>query len=120
MNEKKSDIAILKTMGASAGTIMSAFMVQGVVNGVLGSIVGALFGAYISLNLTDIILAIEKLLSIKILSADVYFIDFIPSELHLQDIYFTVATALILSLIATIYPAWRATKVEPADVLGQA
>ncbi len=119
VNEKKSDIAILKTMGASSATIMGSFMIQGLVNGVLGCVVGAFLGVYLSLNLTGIIINIEALLGITILSADVYFIDFIPSQLNPSDIYFTVITALILSLIATVYPAWRATKIEPADVLGQ-
>ncbi|WP_440875486.1 lipoprotein-releasing ABC transporter permease subunit LolE [Thalassotalea sp. PLHSN55] len=120
VNEKQSDIAILKTMGASPPTVMLAFIVQGVMNGVLGSVIGTILGVYVSLNLTDIILAIEGLFNTKILSADVYFIDFIPSELHISDVYFTVVTALVLSLLATIYPAWRATKIEPAKVLGQA
>ena len=119
VNEKKSDIAILKTMGAGASTIMAAFIVQGLMNGVLGCLVGTLLGVYLSLNLTGIIVNIESLFRVKILSADVYFIDFIPSQLHANDVYFTVFTALVLCLIATIYPAWRATKVEPAEVLGQ-
>ncbi len=119
VNEKKGDIAILKTMGASTSVIMTTFMIQGIVNGVLGSIVGALLGVYLSLNLTQILSSVESLFGFKVLSADVYFIDFIPTLLNYSDVYFTVTTALVLSLVATIYPAWRATKIEPADVLGQ-
>jgi lipoprotein-releasing system permease protein len=119
VNDKKSDIAILKTMGASRTTIMTTFMIQGVVNGIVGSLTGALLGVYLSLNLSTMVAAIESFLSVKFLSADVYFIDFLPTELHQSDVVFIVITALILSLLATIYPAWRATKVDPAEVLGQ-
>lgn len=120
VNEKKSDIAILKTMGAKSSTIMASFMFQGLMNGIAGCALGAALGILISLNLTDIIRAIETTLSVEFLSADVYFIDFLPTLLREQDVVNTVVTALVMSLLATIYPAWRATKVEPAKVLGQA
>ena len=120
VNEKKSDIAILKTMGAKPSTIMASFMFQGLINGIVGCLLGASLGILISLNLTDIIGAIETTLSVEFLSADVYFIDFLPTLLRQQDVINTVVTALFMSLLATIYPAWRATKVEPALVLGQA
>ena len=120
VNEKKSDIAILKTMGAKPSTIMTSFMFQGLMNGILGCFLGACLGILISLNLTEIIRAIESILSVEFLSADVYFIDYLPTVLREEDVMTTVVTALIMSLIATIYPAWRATKVEPAQVLGQA
>lgn len=120
VNEKKSDIAILKTMGAKSSTIMASFMFQGLMNGIVGCALGAALGVLISLNLTDIIRAIETTLSVEFLSADVYFIDFLPTLLREQDVFNTVVTALVMSLLATIYPAWRATKVEPAKVLGQA
>jgi lipoprotein-releasing system permease protein len=119
VNNKKGDIAILKTMGASAKLIMLTFIYQGLVNGLLGSIIGGVLGIFLALNLADIIAFIERLFTLNLLSADVYFIDHIPSHLHMPDVYITVVTALIMSLIATIYPAWRATKVEPAQVLGQ-
>ncbi len=119
VTEKQGDIAILKTMGASSTTIMLTFIIQGLVNGVLGSIIGGLLGMYLALNLSDLMSAAEKFFNTKFLSADVYFIDYLPSYLQMTDVYITVATALIMSLLATIYPAWRATKVEPAQVLGQ-
>jgi lipoprotein-releasing system permease protein len=120
VNEKKSDIAILKTMGAKSSTIMASFMFQGLMNGIVGCLLGASLGILISLNLTDIIRAIEAALSVEFLSSEVYFIDFLPTLLRQQDVINTVVTALMMSLLATIYPAWRATKVEPAQVLGQA
>ncbi|GAA6171132.1 lipoprotein-releasing ABC transporter permease subunit LolE [Colwellia sp. KU-HH00111] len=119
VNDKKGDIAILKTMGASNTLIMTTFIFQGLVNGVLGSVLGAGLGVIISLNLADIFSFVERLFTLKLLSADVYFIDHIPSQLNQADVYITIITALLMSLLATIYPAWRATKVEPAKVLGQ-
>lgn len=119
VNEKQGDIAILKTMGASSSTIMFAFIAQGLVNGVVGSLLGALCGVYLALNLTGIISALEQFLGITFLSGDVYFINYLPSVLQPNDVYVTVITALIMSLLATLYPAWRATKIEPAQVLGQ-
>jgi len=119
VNDKKSDIAILKTMGASRSLIMVTFMIQGLVNGFLGCIIGALLGVYLSLNLSEIVLFVENVFNTKFLSGDIYFIDFIPTHLRQPDVYFTVFTALIMSLLATIYPAWQATKVDPAQILGQ-
>lgn len=119
VNDKKGDIAILKTMGASNTLIMTTFIFQGLVNGLLGSIVGGGLGVFLSLNLAEIIAFAERLFALKFLSADVYFIDHIPSQLNMSDVYITVLTAMVMSLLATIYPAWRATKVEPAQVLGQ-
>ncbi|MEI6894542.1 MAG: lipoprotein-releasing ABC transporter permease subunit LolE [Colwellia sp.] len=119
VNEKQGDIAILRTMGASSTTIMLAFIVQGLVNGVVGSLLGALSGVFLALNLTDIISRVEQLMGVTFLSGDVYFINYLPSVLHVSDVYATVVTALIMSFVATIYPAWQATKIEPAQVLGQ-
>ncbi|WP_448246746.1 lipoprotein-releasing ABC transporter permease subunit LolE [Thalassotalea agariperforans] len=119
VNEKKGDIAILKTMGASPLLIMLSFIIQGLVNGIVGCCLGTGLGIYLALNLTHVITKIESVFSTKILSGDVYFIDFIPSQLQWPDVYITVTIALVLSLFATIYPAWRATKVDPAQVLGQ-
>ena len=119
VNDKKGDIAILKTMGASSAMIMLTFMVQGLVNGVLGCFVGAFIGVCVALNLTEVVASIEGMLNVQMMSGNIYFIDFLPSYLQESDVYITVITALVMSLIATIYPAWRATKIEPAQVLGQ-
>ena len=119
VNDKKGDIAILKTMGASRKLIMLTFIYQGLVNGILGSAIGCFLGVTLALNLADIIAFFEALFELKLLSSDVYFIDHIPSQLNMLDVYITLITAIIMSLLATIYPAWRATKIEPAQVLGQ-
>ncbi len=119
VHDKKGDIAILKTMGASTTTIMVTFVLQGLVNGVLGCFLGGVLGVLIALNLTEIMQFLEALFNASFLSADVYFIDYIPSQVNKLDVYITLITALVMSLLATLYPAWRATKVEPAQVLGQ-
>lgn len=119
VNDKKGDIAILKTMGASNTLIMLTFIYQGLVNGLLGSLIGSISGVLLALNLSEIVNFFEQLFSLKVLSADVYFIDHIPSELSMTDVYTTVFTAIVMSFVATIYPAWQATKIEPAQVLGQ-
>ena len=119
VNEKKGDIAILKTMGASPFLIMLSFIIQGLVNGLVGCFLGAGIGIYLAKNLSEVIISIEQLFSTKFLSGDIYFIDFIPSHLIWYDVYLTIGIAVILSFLATIYPAWRATKVDPAQVLGQ-
>ncbi len=119
VNEKKGDIAILLTMGAKPTTIMLTFVFQGLFNGILGCIIGGVSGVYLALNLPEIFASLESLLSMQFLSSDVYFIDYLPSELHMNDVYITLLIALFMSLIATIYPAWQATKIKPAQVLGQ-
>jgi len=119
VNEKKGDIAILKTMGAKTPVIMVTFMLQGIVNGVVGCLAGMALGIIISLNLTDMVMFLESIFNVKALSGGVYFIDFLPTHLRQADVVATVLTALVMSLLATLYPAWQATKVEPAKVLGQ-
>ena len=119
VNDKKGDIAILKTMGASRSLIMITFVLQGMSNGIFGSLAGALSGVYIAENLTLITTSAEQFLGTKFLSGDVYFIDYLPSVLNMSDVYTTVIVAFVMSILATIYPAWQATKVEPAQVLGQ-
>ncbi|WP_286262616.1 lipoprotein-releasing ABC transporter permease subunit LolE [Thalassotalea atypica] len=119
VNEKRGDIAILKTMGAAPSTVMIAFVIQGMMNGFIGSLSGGILGVIIALNLTEIFAAIETFFGVTFLSGDVYFIDYLPTQLVQSDVIATIVVALIMSTLATIYPAWRATKVEPAAVLGQ-
>ena len=119
VNEKKGDIAILKTMGAKSSTIMMTFVIQGAVNGILGCLVGATLGILTAENISNIMFQLEQFFKVELLSSDVYFINYLPSLLHWNDVYITIVVALVLSLIATIYPAWKATKIEPARVLGQ-
>lgn len=117
VNEKRSDIAIMKTMGASNLQIRLIFITQGMVNGLLGAIGGAVLGSLIAENLSAIIGVIEKIIGYKFLNPEIYFIDFLPSELHLADVAIVTSAAILMSLIATLYPAWRASKLMPAQEL---
>ncbi|WP_039010986.1 lipoprotein-releasing ABC transporter permease subunit [Pseudomonas brassicacearum] len=117
VNDKKGDIAILRTLGATPGQIMRIFMVQGTVIGVIGTFVGALVGMFAALNVSAAIAALEGLIGHKFLNADVYFIDYLPSQLQADDVLMVCGAALVLSFLATLYPAWRAARTQPAEAL---
>ncbi|MGR1251779.1 lipoprotein-releasing ABC transporter permease subunit LolE [Aeromonas veronii] len=118
VNEKRSEIAILKTMGASPGQIRLTFVIQGMVNGVAGALLGALLGGLLSSKLTQILSVVEKLIGHRFLNPDIYFIDFLPTELHMQDLLIVTGAAILMSLVATLYPAWRASGLVPSRELG--
>lgn len=117
VTDKQADIAILRTLGASPATIMGIFMVQGLTIGVFGTIVGVGLGILLALNVSDLVLWIEGLFGIQFLDASVYFISYLPSELRFDDVRFITLAALSLSLLSTLYPAWRASRIQPADAL---
>lgn len=117
VTDKKGDIAILRTLGATPRQIMAIFMVQGTVIGVFGTAMGAVLGIWAALNVSSAIAAVERLLGIQFLNADVYFIDYIPSQLMVQDVVLVCGAALLLSFLATLYPAWRAARTQPAEAL---
>ncbi len=117
VNDKKGDIAILRTLGATPATIMAVFMVQGTVIGVVGTLIGAVLGMLAALNVSAAIAGLEKLIGHKFLNADVYFIDYLPSQLMAEDVLMVCGAALVLSFLATLYPAWRAARTQPAEAL---
>ncbi len=117
VTDKKGDIAILRTLGATPRQIMRIFMVQGTVIGVVGTFIGAVLGIISALNVSSWIAALERLLGLKFLNADVYFIDYLPSKLMSEDVLLVCAAALLLSFLATLYPAWRAARTQPAEAL---
>jgi lipoprotein-releasing system permease protein len=117
VTDKRGDIAILRTLGATPRQIMGIFMVQGTVIGVVGTLVGALLGIFAALNVSDWIAALERLIGHKFLSADVYFIDYLPSRVMTADVVQVCVAALVLSFLATLYPAWRASRTQPAEAL---
>ncbi|QYJ95375.1 lipoprotein-releasing ABC transporter permease subunit LolE [Shewanella spartinae] len=117
VRDKQSEIAILLTMGMAKATIMGIFVVQGALNGLLGCLIGAGLGITLALNLSAIASSIEQLFGVQLLSADVYFIDFLPSQLNLLDVALVVSLALLMSLLATLYPAWKASRIHPAEAL---
>lgn len=117
VTDKKGDIAILRTLGATPGRIMRIFMVQGTVIGVMGTLLGSVLGILLALTITDLIAWIEHTFGIQFLSADVYFISYLPSQLQLGDVVVIISVALGISFLATIYPAWRASRTQPAEAL---
>ena len=117
VTDKQSDIAILRTLGASPGHIMAIFMVQGLVNGLFGTLLGLAGGIALSLNLADIVAWVEQAFGVVLMPGDVYFVGFLPSELESADVFNVGLTAFLMSLLSTIYPAWRASKVKPAEAL---
>jgi lipoprotein-releasing system permease protein len=117
VKDRSSEIAILRTMGATDGLIKRIFIWQGVFSGVLGSIVGGVLGSVIAYKLTPIMHVVESLLGHKFLSGDIYFVDFLPSQVNVFDVVLVAVTSVMLSLLATWYPAARASRLEPAAVL---
>ncbi len=115
--DKQGDIAILRTMGASTAEIMAIFMVQGGLIGLIGTSIGLVLGVSLSYFVTPLVQVIEKLFGIQFLHSDVYPITYLPSELVAGDITKVVVTALLISFFVSLYPAWRASKIQPADAL---
>ena len=117
VKDKSGDIAVLRTLGAKDGLIRAIFVWYGLLAGLFGSLCGVVIGVVVSLQLTPIINGIEALIGHQFLSGDIYFIDFLPSELHWLDVIYVLVTALLLSLLASWYPARRASRIDPARVL---
>lgn len=117
VKDKSSDIAILRTLGASDGLIRGIFIWYGLLAGLLGCVIGAVIGVVATLQLSAIMRGIESLTGHHFLSGDIYFIDFLPSELRMMDVVLVLLTAVALSLMASWYPARRASRIEPARVL---
>jgi len=117
VTDKRGDIAILKTQGLTSGSVMGIFMVLGSIIGVVGTALGTLGGVLLALNVETIVPAIEKLFQIQFMAADVYYISELPSKLVWSDVYVIAGMAFFLSLLATIYPAWQASRINPAEVL---
>ncbi|ENK2092880.1 lipoprotein-releasing ABC transporter permease subunit LolE [Vibrio vulnificus] len=117
VKDRASEIAILRTMGAGDGLIKRIFVWQGVFSGVFGSVLGSVVGVLVALNLTTLIKGLERVIGHQFLSGDIYFVDFLPSQLRLDDVLLVSGTAIVLSIVATWYPAARAAKLKPAAVL---
>jgi lipoprotein-releasing system permease protein len=117
VTDKRGDIAILKTQGLSNLSVMGIFIVLGGIIGIVGTVLGTLGGVVLALNIETIIPAIESLFEVQFMAADVYYISDVPSKLVWVDVYFIAGIAFVLSLLATLYPAWQASRVNPAEVL---
>jgi len=117
VTDKKADIAILRTLGAAPKSILAIFMIQGMLIGVIGTLIGVITGVLTALNIDTIVPAIEHALNIQFLDKTVYYISDLPSDLQSGDVITVALIALFLALAATIYPSWRAARVNPAEAL---
>ncbi|MCX8738972.1 lipoprotein-releasing ABC transporter permease subunit LolE [Gilliamella sp. B2824] len=117
VKDKQRDIAILKTLGATNGLIKHIFIWYGIISGLIGSLMGVILGVVVAWQLSNIMKVVESLMGHKILNSHIYFVDFLPSEIHFTDVAIVFVTAMLLSLVASYYPAKRACKVDPARIL---
>jgi lipoprotein-releasing system permease protein len=117
VTDKHPDIAILRTLGAAPSSIMKIFVVQGAIIGVIGTLLGVVTGILLALNIDVVVPFVERTFHFQILSSDVYYISELPSDIHWGDVISVAVVSLVLSFIATIYPSWRASRVNPAEAL---
>lgn len=117
VTDKQPSIAILRTLGASPATIMQIFVVQGAVIGLIGTLLGVLGGVLLALNISGLLSFVERIFSFQLLPRDIYFIQGLPSDLHGTDVVAVALVALVMAFAATLYPSWRASKVNPAEAL---
>ena len=115
--DKRADIAIMRTFGASPRSIMSIFIIQGALIGIIGTLLGVGLGLLIALNIGVIIPFIEGIFHVQFLSKDVYYISEVPSQVLLSDVLLITLTSIILSLLATLYPSYKASQINPAEAL---
>jgi lipoprotein-releasing system permease protein len=117
VKDKQSDIAILRTLGASPRSIMSVFTLQGTLIGVLGILGGIALGVLVALNTETLVHGLEAALDTRFLAPDVYFITDLPAEIRASDLVVVCTTAILLCMVSTIYPAWRGARTQPAEAL---
>ncbi|MDR2000014.1 MAG: lipoprotein-releasing ABC transporter permease subunit [Zoogloeaceae bacterium] len=117
VTDKQADIAILRTLGASPGSIMQMFIVQGAMIGVIGVLAGVAGGVALALNIDTVVPFIQRVFGIQFLDKSVYYITDLPSDLHWNDVGIITAVSFLLTLAATLYPSWRAARVNPAEAL---
>ncbi|MDX9740227.1 MAG: lipoprotein-releasing ABC transporter permease subunit [Gammaproteobacteria bacterium] len=117
VTDKQADIAILRTLGASPAAVMGVFIVQGAVVGLVGTVLGVIGGVALAQNIDVVVPALERLLGIRFLAPDVYYISDLPSDMRWHDVGSVGVIAFVLCLLATLYPAWRAARVHPAEAL---
>ncbi|TAJ16336.1 MAG: lipoprotein-releasing ABC transporter permease subunit [Rugosibacter sp.] len=117
VQDKRADIAILRTLGASPSSIMGIFIVQGTLIGVIGLLSGVTLGVAVSLNIDVVVPFIERLFSMQFLAKDVYYISELPSDMHWSDVGTISVVSFVLTILATLYPSWRASRTQPAEAL---
>ncbi|WP_374318625.1 lipoprotein-releasing ABC transporter permease subunit [Pseudoxanthomonas kaohsiungensis] len=117
VTDKQADIAILRTLGLTPGGVMQVFMVQGTLIGIIGTVLGFIGGVTLTWNLERILDGIEALFNVTLLPEDVYYITGLPTDMQANDVVLTLVVALVMSFLATLYPAWRAARTQPAEAL---
>lgn len=117
VTDKQADIAILRTLGLTPGGVMQVFMVQGTLIGIIGTVLGFIGGVTLTWNLERILDGIEALFNVTLLPEDVYYITGLPTDMQTNDVVLTLVVALVMSFLATLYPAWRAARTQPAEAL---
>ena len=117
VTDKRADIAILRTLGAAPGSVMAIFIIQGALIGIIGTVIGVVGGVLLALNVETVVPAIESALHIQFLDKSVYYINELPSDLQMRDVVTIAVIALVLALVATLYPSFRAARVNPAEAL---
>lgn len=117
VTDKQSDIAILRTLGTSPGSIMGIFIVQGATIGFVGTVAGIIGGILLSLNIETLVKSVERAFDVDFLDPNIYYISELPSDMHLSDVTMVSIIAFVITLLATIYPAWRASRIQPAEAL---
>ncbi len=117
VTDKQADIAILRTLGLTPGGVMQVFMVQGTLIGIIGTVLGFIGGVTLTWNLERILNGIEALFNVELLPGDVYYITGLPTDMQTGDVTLTLVVALLMSFLATLYPAWRAARTQPAEAL---
>ncbi|MBR6876596.1 MAG: FtsX-like permease family protein, partial [Neisseriaceae bacterium] len=117
VKEKQADIAILRTLGLSPRGVMKIFVVQGMVAGTLGTLVGTILGLLLAWKIGVILQWVESLTGMHFVSSQVYFIDYLPSDIQAADVISVVCISLVLSFLATLYPSWSASRTQPAEAL---
>lgn len=117
VNDKRADIAILRTFGATPRTVMGSFIVQGFVIGLIGTILGFIGGVLLAWNVAAVVDFIQRIFHVQFISSNIYFINYLPSRLEWSDVWEVCGIALGLSLLATLYPAWQASRTQPAEAL---
>jgi len=117
VTDKQPDIAILRTLGATPASIMKIFIIQGALIGVIGTLIGVVLGVVVALNIDVLVPAIERMFNVQFLAKDVYYISELPSDLQWTDVLTVGLVSLVLSWLATLYPSFRASRVNPAEAL---
>ena len=117
VTEKQADIAILRTLGLAPAGVMKIFMVQGAFAGFFGTLSGVILGVLLGMNVGKIVAFFEELFGVHLINSQVYFIDYLPSEVVPSDVVLIAVISLVLAFLATLYPSWRAAKTQPAEAL---